>query len=140
MRFLSMAALSIACVLGNAAQAQQSAPSPAEAQEVASRWLALVEAGDFAGSWAQGAAPFRVAVSKEQWSAALQSVRQPLGKLKTRALLSAVYSNSLPGAPVGEYVLIQYSATFENGHVARETVTPMREKDGSWRVSGYFIN
>lgn len=139
MRFLPMAALAIACVLGNAAQAQQSAPGAADAQEAANRWLALTDACDFAGSWAQGATLFRAAVSKEQWSAALQSVRQPLGKLKTRTLLSAVYSNSLPGAPAGEYVLIQYSASFENGPVATETVTPMREKDGSWRVSGYFI-
>ena len=32
-----------------------------------------------------------------------------------------------------------FDAQFENKAAAVETVTPMREKDGSWRVSGYFI-
>jgi hypothetical protein len=46
----------------------------------------------------------------------------------------------LPGAPEGEYVVIQYETQFEHKAGAIETVTPLREKDGSWRVSGYFIN
>jgi hypothetical protein len=36
-------------------------------------------------------------------------------------------------------VVIQFNTRFENKAAAIETVTPMHEKDGSWRVSGYFI-
>jgi hypothetical protein len=36
-------------------------------------------------------------------------------------------------------VVIQYETQFKNKKAALETVTPMREKDGSWKVSGYFI-
>jgi hypothetical protein len=46
---------------------------------------------------------------------------------------------SLPGAPDGEYVVIQYETQFEH-HTPAETVTPMLDKDGAWKVSGYFIN
>ncbi len=47
--------------------------------------------------------------------------------------------SSLPGAPDGAYVVIQYGTSFENRKHAVETVTPMRERNGAWRVSGYFI-
>jgi hypothetical protein len=45
----------------------------------------------------------------------------------------------MPGAPDGEYVIIMYASQFENRADATEIVTPVREKDGSWRVSGYDI-
>jgi len=35
--------------------------------------------------------------------------------------------------------VIQYETRFENKASAIETVTPMKQKDGSWKVSGYFI-
>jgi len=35
-------------------------------------------------------------------------------------------------------VVIQYETAFEN-RTAIETVTPVKEKDGTWRVAGYFI-
>ncbi len=41
--------------------------------------------------------------------------------------------------PDGEYVVVQLETSFANKKAAVETVTPMLEKDGRWRVSGYFI-
>jgi hypothetical protein len=69
----------------------------------------------------------------------MQNFRQPLGKVKSRQLMSRKYTKTLPGAPDGEYVVIQYKSSFENKKVAIETVTPMLDKDGNWRVSGYYI-
>ena len=43
------------------------------------------------------------------------------------------------GAPDGEYVVIQFSASFAHKKSALETITPMLEKDGKWRVSGYYM-
>ena len=57
----------------------------------------------------------------------------------SRELLSAQHMTSLPGAPDGDYVVIQFKTSFANKKSAVETVTPMLEKDGVWRVSGYFI-
>jgi hypothetical protein len=36
-------------------------------------------------------------------------------------------------------VVIQYETIFEKKQSAIETVTPMLDKDGKWRVSGYYI-
>ena len=62
-----------------------------------------------------------------------------MGKLISRQVKSTSYRTSLPGAPDGEYVIIQFKTSFDNKKSAIETVTPMKEKDGSWRVSGYYI-
>ena len=63
----------------------------------------------------------------------------PLGKLISRKFKSATYATSLPGAPDGHYVVIQFNTSFENKKSGIETVTPMMDKDGMWRVSGYYI-
>jgi hypothetical protein len=110
-----------------------------DAKAAAGRWLELTDQGNYATSWDQGAAPFRAAVTRAGWEDALQAVRAPLGAVRTRTPNSAVFTRSLPGAPEGEYVVIQYVTEFEHKPNAVETVTPMREKDGSWKVSGYFI-
>ena len=109
------------------------------AREAAKSWLAVVDSGKDAESWSQASAYFRKQVSAEQWENAVHSARGPLGKLLSRELKSAVYSRSLPGAPDGEYFVLQYDGSFENKKAALETVVAMREKDGEWRVGGYFI-
>ena len=56
-----------------------------------------------------------------------------------KAVKSKQYATSLPGAPDGQYVVIQYKTAFENKKAGVETITPMLDKDKKWRVSGYFI-
>jgi hypothetical protein len=36
-------------------------------------------------------------------------------------------------------VVIQYETKFDRAPGMIETVTPMLEKDGKWKVSGYFV-
>lgn len=117
----------------------QDAEQIAKAQAAARSWLALTDSQAYAQSWEQSAGLFQAAVSKPSWVNAIQSVRSPLGGLKSRTIKSASFTRSLPGAPEGEYVVIQYETQFEHKTNAIETVTPLREKDGSWKVSGYFI-
>jgi hypothetical protein len=45
----------------------------------------------------------------------------------------------MPGAPDGEYVVVQFDTTFENKQTALESVVMMKQSDGSWRVAGYRI-
>lgn len=105
----------------------------------AQKWLALIDAGNYADSWKKAAGYFRAAVNQEKWEQSLQAVRTPLGKIISRKVKSKVYQTSVPGAPDGEYVIIQFQTSFQNKNSAIETVTPMLDKDGQWRVSGYFI-
>ena len=67
------------------------------------------------------------------------TVISPLGKVNSRKLASAQNVTELPNAPKGDYVVIQYSTSFANLPSAIETVVPMLDKDGHWRVSGYFV-
>jgi hypothetical protein len=109
------------------------------AESSARSWLSLVDRGMYAESWTEAATYFRRAVTQENWMQSLKSHRQPLGKNKSRKLISAKYTRTLPGAPDGEYVVIQYQSSFENKQSAVETITPMLDGDGKWRVSGYYI-
>jgi len=120
-----------------AVQAQQKPEKPA--QQSADTWLALVDSGKYADSWQEASQLFKAAVTREQWQNALRGTRDPLGKMLSRKLKSATYTKSVPGAPDGEYVVIQYDSSFEHKQAAIETVTPMLDKDGKWRVSGYYI-
>ena len=109
------------------------------AQQSAETWLALVDSGKYAESWQEASQLFKAHVTKEQWQSALRASRDPLGKMLSRKLKSATYTKTLPGAPDGEYVVIQYDSSFEHKQSAVETITPMLDKDGQWRISGYFI-
>ena len=109
------------------------------AKESTQRWLELIDKEKYGQSWEEAAQLFKQAVSQSQWESAVKAARGPLGKLLSRDLQSASYKRSLPGAPDGEYVVIQYATSFENKKSATETITPMKDKDGIWRVSGYFI-
>jgi hypothetical protein len=117
----------------------QQADAVKSAVDAADRWLALADAGDGAATWDQASASFQAAVSRSAWADALRQARQPFGAAKSRKLLSSEFKTSLPGAPAGEYVLIQYQTQFEHRANAVETVVPMRERDGGWKVSGYFV-
>ena len=109
------------------------------AQQSAEAWLALIDSGKYADSWQEASQYFKNAVTKEKWESAMHGNREPLGKLVSRKLRSAQYTTALPGAPDGEYVVIQYDSSFEHKQTAVETITPMLDKDGKWRASGYFI-
>ncbi len=109
------------------------------AKQSSESWLALVDSGKYADSWDEAAQLFKAAVTKDQWQGMLHATRDPLGKLVSRTVKSASYTKTLPGAPDGEYVVIQYDSSFEHKQSATETVVPMLDKDGKWRISGYFI-
>ena len=107
---LSLTILSILFSMGSL-QANEVAEKAAVAASGA--WLSLVDRGDYAESWNQGAGLFKTAVTKEQWQNTVKAVRVPLGKVMVRKLKSKQYTKTLPGAPDGDYVVIQYETMFE---------------------------
>lgn len=121
-------------------------PSPAQdkadtapAIAAAQAWLAEVDAANYAHSWELAASEFQAAIARPDWVASLQTVRSPLGAARQRQLLSAQYTLSLPDAPAGEYVVIRFKTEFANKAASLETITPKKDSNGQWRVSGYFI-
>ena len=122
---------------------QQDTTNHAEQEQIAvksaEKWLALVDQGKYAESWDEAAGIFKNAVSKDKWVETINGLRPAFGKVLQRDLKTKTYKTSVPGAPNGEYVIIQFQTKFENKESAIETVTPVKEQDGVWRVSGYFI-
>jgi hypothetical protein len=135
---LSALTISIPLVLACSLHANEAAEKAALASATA--WLALADEGKYSETWDQAAGYFKNALNKDQWIASLKRGRSPLGKAVTRKLKSKMYTKTLPGVPDGEYVVIMYDTKFENKESAVETVTPMLDKDGKWRVAGYYIH
>ncbi len=131
-------AIIVLCYLSFPASGQE-AKAVAEAKQAATTWLSLLDRSDYAGTWQSAAEIFKGAISVSAWESAAAAARKPLGQQQSREIKSVTYTRSLPGAPPGEYVVIVYSSVFESQPAATETVTPMRDKDGAWRVSGYFV-
>ncbi len=136
--WIALTALLLATFIGSSAFAFAQTPEQL-AQRSAESWLALVDSGKYADSWQESASLFKAHVNKDQWSSMIAATRDPLGKLVSRKLKSAQYTKTLPGAPDGDYVVIQFDTSFRHKQSALETITPMLDTGGKWRVSGYFI-
>ena len=102
-------------------------------------WLDLVDEGRYATCWEATAPLFRGAVTREEWDRAVHAVRTPLGRCLSRRLRSRKLVDSLPGAPRGPYVVLQFETDFERQAGAVETVTPALAGSDGWRVAGYFV-
>jgi len=105
----------------------------------ADEWLVLVDAGKLPESWQKLEPAFAKKVGKKKWTSALNEIRSPLGKLTSRALKSAEYTKELPGAPEGEYVIVQFTSSFERKKEATEKVTLLLGRDLFWRVASYSV-
>ena len=131
--------LMLAAVLASPVRLRALDKPEVAAQKAAESWLTLTDAGKYAESWSAASRMFKAGVTEEQWRSAMQQYREPLGAVKSRKLSSATPRKSLPGVPDGDYVVFRFASSFERKQTATETVTEQMEKDGSWRISGYFI-
>lgn len=144
---LIIAAIALSTMVGSRNDAQalaqsaaSAAPRPAEtdASSAARSWAALLDNGQWDASWRAAGSMFKSQLTSAQWATTIQSVRQPLGRVSSRTLQSAMQTKTLPGAPTGDYQVLQFQTRFATKPDAVETIVLAREKAG-WRVSGYFI-
>jgi DNA-binding CsgD family transcriptional regulator len=127
-------------------QGLQHAPAAASAASnidaassaAAHKWAELLDTARWDESWRSAATLFRSQVPANAWVSQVRSVRHPLGAVSSRALQSATKATSLPGAPEGEYEILQFRTHFAGKSDAVETIVLVRES-GGWKVSGYFI-
>src|ERR1700734_2809955 len=73
------------------------------AEDSASKWLGLVDAGDYAASWDQAAQFFKNAVSKEEWTEKVKAVRAPFGKISSRKLKIRNLQNQSPRCSISQF-------------------------------------
>jgi hypothetical protein len=108
-------------------------------KRVAEAWVSLIDREEYDESWDRTAEVFQTRVKKAQWIEDLKANRKPLGKVRSRKLLTAVYVSDLPDSPRGEYVLLDYEVAFETDVPIREIIIPYLAPDGEWRVAGYSL-
>jgi DNA-binding CsgD family transcriptional regulator len=113
-------------------------PAETAGSSAARKWVGLLDAGQWDASWQAAGTKFKAQLTSAQWTTMVQAVRQPLGRASSRILQSAVETKTLPGAPAGDYQVVQFQTPFANQPNAVETVVLSREQVG-WRVTGYFI-
>jgi len=131
-----LAVLTATCATGWALDQSNAAK---DANAAAESWLKLVDAGKFNASWLEASTYFRNAVTKQDWKRQVALWRSALGPVVSRRLRTEQFVTTLPGAPDGQYILIQYDSSFAHKKSAVEIVTPMVDADGKWRVSEYSI-
>jgi uncharacterized protein DUF4019 len=108
------------------------------ATDAADAWLAMVDGGRYGESWETAATTFKEAITRVKWETTIQDVRAPLGVVVRRKVRIARHVRDEPGTP-GEYVVIQHDTVFEKRPLTSETVSLMKQRDGTWKVAGYFI-
>jgi hypothetical protein len=125
------------------------------AVSAAKKWLALVDAGNYAESGKESAAVVQGKKTEADWINYLNTNRTPSGKLISRQLVASIpltVTNGVPtspaisepitaspGAPDGPYVWMQFQSSFAEKKNAKENVTFSLEKDGQWRAADYLI-
>ncbi len=106
--------------------------------ESSKKWLQLVDSGKYSESWNETDSFFQQQITQEKWTKVIDNVRTPLGKVVSRKKISSKEFTSLPGAPVGKYIVLQFKTAFQNKKESTETLT-LSNSNEIWSVIGYFI-
>ncbi|MDV3256720.1 MAG: DUF4019 domain-containing protein [Sphingomonas sp.] len=113
-------------------------PAQQQGLDAANSWVGLIDSKRWDDSWSAAGTLFRSQMPQPRWATTISPVRGPLGAVSSRVLKKVTKSSSLPGAPDGEYEVVEFQTSFENMANATETVVLAREEAG-WKVVGYFI-
>lgn len=136
---LLVLSLSLLAACGPSTTAENDDGVDPAALSEAERWLALVDANDYAGSWAATGDLFKGEVSEEEWRESMAVFREDMGAVRERTLQDQTLETIMPGAPEGEYLMLEYRSVFDQQARGAELVVLMRQDDDSWRVIGYFL-
>jgi hypothetical protein len=118
--------------------ADQSSTAAAE-RSAAEAWIGLIDQQRWDESWTSASAIFHARLPQAGWAEAIKPIRQSLGAVVSRSLVSASRMVTMPGAPDGEYEVVRFVTRFAHKQNAVETVVLARE-GGEWKVAGYFVN
>jgi len=112
--------------------------APESRKDAALAWLALADRGAYAENWAASGDVFRSQITAEDWGVKVKALRDRLGEVVSRKLVTETETTSLPGAPAGRYDVVTFTTDFAKKPGSVETVIFMQEPSG-WKVDGYFI-
>ena len=101
---------------------------------VASRWIELVDSGNWEASYEGTDSTFRKLNTLAVWRGTAQAVQADLGATLSRRLEAVDH----PPTPQ-DYWIVKFRTNFANREGAVETISLVRE-DGAWKVAGIFVS
>lgn len=125
---------------GDAAPAPQAPVATASAEQTAvlqaaEAWFALVDKGDWQGSYALMGGQFRALNTAERWTEVSQRVHGDLGALRSRELMTVDFA---PAPPHG-YWTVKYRSSYATRGAVVETLS-LAFEEGRWKVVGVVID
>ena len=134
------------CAAAASASAQTMMPAQREALNAAERWFVPLDAQRYNDAWTMSSEAFKAKVPREAFREGVSRIRKDYGKNVKRSGERMAFKGDVPApdqadqAPKpGAEVVIMFEATFAGNKQAQEEVTMVLEKDGIWRVAGYYI-
>lgn len=116
---------------------QTNAAEKEVATEVASRFLDLIDGGQYGSTWDMTGAHMRRLTARPIWAATLSGIRGGAGAIKSRRLAEALFTRTLRDSPPGHYYVVSFDSRFES-RAMREKVL-LNLEQGQWRVEGYAV-
>jgi hypothetical protein len=110
---------------------------PAVVVETGQAWLALLDGGSYSQAWENAGASMHDCIDQPDFDKEMQSIRGPLGTVKSRDIKSQRRMVNPSGLPEGDYCFISCTTLFENKPNVSETVMLELEQDGIWRIAAY---
>ncbi len=108
-------------------------------RETGAGWLEKLDKGWYNQCYDESSSYLKTQITIDNWMNNMNSFRKPLGPASKRKELNMFFETELPNSPQGEYVIIQYGTVILEKQAIIETLALMKEADGSWKISGYFI-
>jgi len=126
--------------------AQTMMPAQREALNAAERWLVPVDTQRYADAWTMASESFKAKVARDSFRDGIAAIRKDYGKVEKRSGEKMAFRGDMPApdqgnAPMkaGTEVAVLFDTVFAGRKQAQEEVTVVLEKDGVWRVAGYYI-
>lgn len=119
---------------GSGSPASEIAARDATIEAAARGWLELVDAHNWAASYAGTAAPFRKANTLKLWSDTAEEVQGDFGAMLSRQFLGV---DDVP-SPQG-FTMVKFRTDYANRAGVIETLSLVRE-DGTWKVAGIYVS
>jgi hypothetical protein len=114
-------------------------PAVSDARAVAVTWLTLMDQVQYGPAWQEAGPLFRDIITKEQWIAAMEGIRSPLGYVSMRKVEAQRTMNALPYGTLGYFMEIKFTTSFWRKSSAVEICTLMFDQLNNWRVIHYAI-
>jgi hypothetical protein len=111
---------------------------PSDYMPVVYDWLKIVDSGDYTAAYNHADPSTRENYSSELFESLFSGYLNPLGKLKSRNLLSANSLKLLPTGEKGNFRLVVFESNFESGEVQIEQIL-VSANSGKWLVRDHTM-